>query len=159
MVDLINDYNHKWTYRVLMGSYGNGKNTKDFMRLIGDSWALNEERVDIVKYVEDIYSAYSSTDIFIFPSRYEGYGMAAVEPMLIGKPVIVQDYPSIVEAVGDGAYKIKWGSDSQEWFDAIEEILDDSEEIKQKSLKRGDFILTRQEEEIKGLIQFLEALL
>jgi glycosyltransferase involved in cell wall biosynthesis len=159
MVDLINDYNHKWTYRVLMGSYGNGKNTKDFMRLIADSWALNEERVDIVKYVEDIYSAYSSTDIFIFPSRYEGYGMAAVEPMLIGKPVIVQDYPSIVEAVGDGAYKIKWGSDSQEWFDAIEEILDDSEEIKQKSLKRGEFILTRQEEEIKGLIQFLEDLL
>ena len=159
MVDLINDYDHKWTYRVLMGSYGNGKNTKDFMRLIKDSWAMKEGRVEIVKYVDNIYSAFASTDIFIFPSRYEGYGMAAIEPMLIGKPVIVQDYPSIIEAVGDGAYTIKWGSSSTEWTDAVEEILYDSEEFEQKSLKRGEFILTRQEEELNGLIEFLEELL
>ena len=159
MVDLINDYDHKWTYRVLMGSYGNGQNTKDFMRMINDSWAMKEGRVEIVNYVDNIYSAFASTDLFIFPSRYEGYGMAAIEPMLIGTPVIVQDYPSIIEAVREGAYSIKWGSSSTEWTDAVEEILYDSEEFEQKSLKRGEFILTRQEEELDGLIEFLEELL
>ena len=143
----------------MMGSYGNGQNTRDFMRLIKDSWAMKEGRVDIVKYVDNIYSAFASTDIFMFPSRYEGYGMAAIEPMLIGKPVIVQDYPSIIEAVGDGAYIIKYDSSSIEWTDAVEEILYDSEEFEQKSLKRGEFILTRQEQELNGLIDFLEALL
>jgi hypothetical protein len=37
--------------------------------------------------------------------------------------------------------------------------LFDSEEFEQKSLKRGEFILTRQEEELNKLIDFLEELL
>ena len=71
--------------------------------MIKDSWAVRDGRVDILSYVEDIEDAYDSTDIFIYPSRYEGYGMAAVEPMFRGIPVLVQDYPAIREAVGDSA--------------------------------------------------------
>jgi len=159
MVDLINDYDHKWTYRVLMGSYGNGKEKEDFMGMIKDSWAMRDGRIEIIDYVDNIYSAFASTDIFIFPSRYEGYGMAAIEPMMIGTPVIVQDYPPIIEAVGDGAYIIKWGSSSNEWIEAVEEILFDSQEFEHKSLKRGEFVVSRQEEELKGLVQFFEGLL
>ena len=157
MVDLINDYDHKWTYRVLMGSYGGGK--EEFIGMIKDSWAMRDGRIEIIDYVDNIYSAFASTDIFIFPSRYEGYGMAAIEPMLIGKPVIVQDYPSVIEGVGDGAYSIKWGSSSNEWIEAVEEILFDSQEFEHKSLNRGKFVIARQEEELKGLITFLEELI
>ena len=85
--------------------------------------------------------------------------MAAIEPMMIGTPVIVQDYPPIIEAVGDGAYSIKWGSSSNEWIEAVEEILFDSQEFEHKSLKRGKFVVARQEEELKGLITFLEELI
>lgn len=158
MADLINDYDHKWTYRVLLGFSGSDKN-KEFLSMIEDSWALKEGRVEILEYVEDIYSAYHATDIFVFPSRYEGYGMAAVEPMLIGKPVIVQDYPSIIEAVGDSAYTIKWGSSSKEWLEAVEELLYDDEEYVEKSLNRAKELEVRKHEELLGLIDFMEKLL
>ena len=62
--------------------------------------------------VEDIEDVYDATDIFIYPSRYEGYGMAAVEPMFRGVPVLVQDYPAIREAVGDAAIIMPYEVDS-----------------------------------------------
>ena len=85
--------------------------------------------------------------------------MAAVEPMLIGKPVIVQDYPSIIEAVGDSAYTIKWGSSSKEWLEAVEELLYDDEEYVEKSLNRAKELEVRKHEELLGLIDFMEKLL
>jgi len=155
MSDLINDFTHQWTYRVLLGSYGHQHN-EVFLKMIEDSWPNQQGRVEVLQYIKDIYSAYQNTDIFLFPSRYEGYGMAAVEPMLIGTPVIAHDYPSIMEAVGDGAYIIKWGSDSGEWYDAVEEILYDREEWVQKAKVRGEFLLKRQEQELDDLVLFLQ---
>lgn len=155
MSDIINDFTHKWTYRVLLGSYGHQHNAT-FLKMIEDSWPNQQGRVEVLQYVKNIYSAYENTDIFLFPSRYEGYGMAAVEPMLIGTPVIAHDYPSIMEAVGEGAYIIKWGSDSGEWYDAVEEILFDREEWIQKAKVRGEFLLKRQEQEQDDLVSFLE---
>ena len=156
MADIINTYSHTWSYRVLMGAYGSGK--QEFLAMIKDSWAKRDGRIDIVKYVEDISQAYNTTSLFICPSRYEGYGMVAVEPMLHSKPVIVHNYPAIIEAVGDAAYVLDWGCDSRDWEDAIEEILLDDEEWITKSKLRGEYLLNRQEEEIDGLIKFLEGL-
>ena len=159
MADFINDYNHKWTYRVLLGSYGGQK--QEFLRMIKDSWALRDGRVDIVNYVQDIEDAYDATDIFIYPSRYEGYGMAAVEPMFRGVPVLVQDYPAIIEAVGDAAIVIPYNTDSGEWIEEVEDLLLDDEkyeEIKEKGLEHTKTLVLRQDEEIDGLIRFLEEL-
>ena len=153
MADVVNAYSKNWTYRVLLGSYGGEK--KEFMDMIKDSWAIRDGRVDVQKYVEDIREAYDKTDVFIYPSRYEGYGMAAVEPMLRGTPVVVQDYPAILEAVGSGAYTIKWGSNSIEWEDAVEEILFDKEEWSSLAKQRAEELIERQESEIKDLIAFL----
>lgn len=155
MSDLINDYTHDWTYRVLMGSYGD-HHKKEFLQMIDDSWPKQQGRVDLVKYVPNVFSAYASTDVFVFPSRYEGYGMAAVEPMLIGTPVIAHDYPSIKEAVGEGAYLIKWGADSKEWYDAVEEVLYDPSEWIQSGLDRAAYLVRRQEEECDALVEFLK---
>ena len=159
MADFINDYNHKWTFRVLLGSYGGQK--QEFLRMIKDSWALRDGRVDIVNYVQDIEDAYDATDIFIYPSRYEGYGMAAVEPMFRGVPVLVQDYPAIIEAVGDAAIVIPYNTDSGEWIEEVEDLLLDDEkyeEIKEKGLEHTKTLVLRQDEEIDGLIRFLEEL-
>jgi glycosyltransferase involved in cell wall biosynthesis len=82
---------------------------------------------------------YETTDIFVYPSRYEGYGMAAVEPMLQGIPVIVHDYPAILEAVGEGANCLPWGCDSKVWEDEIEDmLLLNLEEWREKSLARAN---------------------
>jgi glycosyltransferase involved in cell wall biosynthesis len=45
---------------------------------------------------------YNSGDIFIFPSRLEGFGLAAAEAMACGKPVVTTKSSSLPELVVDG---------------------------------------------------------
>ena len=159
MADIINTYNHKWTYRVLLGSYGGSK--KDFIRMIEDSWAMKEGRVEILSYVENIEDVYDATDVFIYPSRYEGYGMAAIEPMYRGVPVIVQNYPAIVEAVKDSAIVMPYGISSGEWIEKIEELLLDEDyykEFQDKGYAHKQYLFDRQKKEVNDMIKFLEDL-
>jgi|TARA_B100001094_G_scaffold322501_1_gene371937 glycosyltransferase involved in cell wall biosynthesis len=157
MADIINEFNNKWTYRVLLGGYGGDK--QEFVDMIADSWAVRDGRVEIVPYVEQIEDALCATDLFIFPSRFEGYGMAAVEPMIHGVPVMVQNYPSVIEAVGDGAIIMPYGQDSKEWVETIEELFFDDEEyeeFKEKGYKRVQQLKDREHEEMKNFITFME---
>jgi alpha-1,3-rhamnosyl/mannosyltransferase len=40
---------------------------------------------------------------FVFPSRYEGFGLPPVEAMALGTPAVVADAASLSEVVQDGA--------------------------------------------------------
>ena len=160
MADIVNDYNNKWTYRVLLGGYGGEK--EEFISMIADSWAMKEGRVEILPYVEHMADVWVSTDLFIFPSRFEGYGMAAVEPMAHGVPVMVQDYPSVREAVGNSAIVMPYGCDSKEWVETIEELFFDDEEYGEyrgNGYMRVRYLKEREDDEIRDFIQFLGALL
>lgn len=160
MADIVNDYSNKWTYRILLGGYGGDKD--DFLKMIQDSWAMRDGRVELLTYVEHMEDVWESTKLFIFPSRFEGYGMAAVEPMIHGVPVMVQNYPSIMEAVGDSAFVHQYGGESKEWIEAIEEILFDDEEYgeyQQKGYERVQHLKKREVDEISAFIEFLEKLL
>ncbi len=46
---------------------------------------------------------YRAAAIFAFPSLYEGFGLAPLEAMACGTPVVASNLPSLVEAVGDAA--------------------------------------------------------
>jgi glycosyltransferase involved in cell wall biosynthesis len=46
---------------------------------------------------------YSGAAAFAFPSLYEGFGLAPLEAMACGTPVVASNLPSLVEAVGDAA--------------------------------------------------------
>ena len=157
MADIVNDYGNKWTYRVLLGGYGGQK--EEFMSMIADSWAVRDGRIEILPYVERMEDVWESTDLFIFPSRFEGYGMAAVEPMVHGVPVMVQDYPSVREAVGDGAIIMPYGCDSREWVETIEELFFDDEEYeeyKAKGYERIQQLEDREDEQMEQFINFME---
>ena len=160
MADIINNYaNRDWTYRVLLGGYGGEK--EEFKQMIADSWAVKEGRVEILHYVERMEDVWESTDLFIFPSRFEGYGMAAVEPMVHGVPVMVQNYPAVIEAVGEGAIVMPYECNSAEWVETIEEMLFDDEdygEIQQKGYEQVRYLKEREDEEMTLLIQFMEKL-
>lgn len=49
------------------------------------------ERVHFVGYREDIPQIYASSDICVFPSIREGQGIAAIEGMASGLPLVVSD--------------------------------------------------------------------
>lgn len=48
---------------------------------------------------KDIPAILSAMDIFVFPSLWEGFGIALIEAMAAGKPIIASDIPPIREIV------------------------------------------------------------
>src|SRR4029077_8509534 len=51
----------------------------------------------------DLQLLYSSTDLFVFPSLYEGFGMPVLEAMACGAPVVTSNSTALAEVAGDAA--------------------------------------------------------
>ena len=50
-----------------------------------------------------LHAAYAGCAAFLFPSRYEGFGLPLLEAMLAGAPVVASSAPAVAEVVGDAA--------------------------------------------------------
>jgi glycosyltransferase involved in cell wall biosynthesis len=76
---------------------GAGESLDELLRLRQE---LNlESRVRFLGHVEDVPSLLASADIFLMPSRWEGFGLAAVEAMNASLPLVVGDVPGLREIV------------------------------------------------------------
>ena len=82
-------------------------------RLFEDYRALAEqfEVADTVKFIGAVAEAdkpaiYRGAAVFVYPSRYEGFGLPPLEAMACGVPVVTTDAGSIGEVVGDAAFLI-----------------------------------------------------
>ncbi|HUA83000.1 MAG TPA: glycosyltransferase family 1 protein [Bryobacteraceae bacterium] len=53
--------------------------------------------------LETLRVFYRAATVFAFPSLYEGFGLAPLEAMACGTPVVASAIPALVEAVGDAA--------------------------------------------------------
>jgi len=51
----------------------------------------------------ELVGLYRGTDCFVFPSRYEGFGLPPLEAMACGAPVISSDRTSLPEVAGEAA--------------------------------------------------------
>jgi glycosyltransferase involved in cell wall biosynthesis len=51
----------------------------------------------------ELKALYQNAGCFVFPSRYEGFGLPAVEAMACGCPVVAADIPALRESCGDAA--------------------------------------------------------
>lgn len=72
------------------------------------------ERIVTPGYVsrDELASLMSGAAAFVYPSRYEGFGLAPLEAMACGAPVVASAAASLPEVVGPGGILIK------EWSDA-----------------------------------------
>lgn len=60
-----------------------------------------EDRVHLLGSLAypDVMELYGATDVFVFPSRHETFGISAVEAALLGIPTLVSDIPVLREVL------------------------------------------------------------
>lgn len=58
------------------------------------------DRVRFLGHVDDVTPLLESADIFLMPSRWEGFGLAAVEAMNASLPIVAGDVPGLRDVVG-----------------------------------------------------------
>jgi len=74
----------------------------------GPEVGLDRERVIQLGYVdeEELVTLYRGAEAFVFPSRFEGFGIPVLEAMASGTPTVVSAHPSLDDASGDAAVRV-----------------------------------------------------
>ena len=73
----------------------------------------------------ELRALYAGAAAFIFPSRYEGFGLPPLEAMAFGAPVVCADATSLPEVVGDAALLFPVG-DAEVLARVLARVLDDA---------------------------------
>jgi glycosyltransferase involved in cell wall biosynthesis len=71
---------------------------------------------------ERLVSLYQGAEAFVYPSRYEGFGLPLLEAMACGTPVIAASASSIPEVVGDAGVLLD-PDDSHAWAESIAAVI------------------------------------
>jgi glycosyltransferase involved in cell wall biosynthesis len=74
----------------------------------GPKLKLDRERVLALGYVEgeELARLYRGAEAFVFPSRFEGFGIPVLEAMASGVPTVVSSHPSLDDAAGDASVRV-----------------------------------------------------
>ncbi|MGD2103968.1 MAG: glycosyltransferase family 1 protein [Anaerolineae bacterium] len=99
--------------------------TPDPRRLMGEE-NVPEESVHFIGFVDeaDKPALYRGAAAFIFPSRYEGFGLPPLEALACGTPVVASDASSLPEIVGDAGILLPPG-DARGMAGALIRLIDD----------------------------------
>ena len=88
---------------------------------------------------EDLLHFYRSTDLFAFPSLYEGFGLPPLEAMAAGLPVVSSDRSAMPEVLGEAALFVN-PENSQDLARAIASVLESgslAERLREKGIARA----------------------
>lgn len=96
---------------------GNGP-LEDEVRQKAENMGLGS-KVRFMGTTQDIQMYLSAFDIFIFPSRYEGFPLAFVEAQTSGLPVIVSDAVTDEAEFSDKVCRLPLNASIEEWSNAL----------------------------------------
>jgi glycosyltransferase involved in cell wall biosynthesis len=101
------------------------------------------DRVEFVGYVHDSSAFMRDIDIFVLPSRWEGFGYVLAEAMLARKPIVAFDISSNPELITTGlnGFLVPWG-DIKAFSQAIATLIEQPELSRQ--LGEAGYALARQ---------------
>jgi len=103
------------------------------MEQLADDLGL-AERVHFLGRRDDVPELIRMSDVFVQSSHWEGFGLAAVEAMAGGLPVIASRVPGLADIVGEAGMTFGVG-DHQELADCLNALLKDESARRQFGLK------------------------
>ena len=108
----------------------------------------------------DLACLYRKCDVFVLPSRFEGFGLTLLEAMSFGKPVVATNVGGIPEVVEDGRSGLLVDPDSDAIASGVEKLLSApnlrnvfakrSEKVLRKFSKRNCFATVKLIETVVG---------
>jgi glycosyltransferase involved in cell wall biosynthesis len=109
--------------------------------------SLDAEGVVPLGYVNDdeLAALYRGSQVFVYPSRFEGFGMPIVEAMACGAPVVASAHPSLDEASADAAVRVD-PDNAEAIAEAVERTLADSGPL----VQRGNLFARRFTARVQG---------
>ena len=98
-----------------------------------------EERVIFTGSVENTFDILKDCDVYVHSVKDEGFGLAVLEAMAMGLPVVVSDLDSMRELVGDSGLYFRRG-DPRFLADVLNDLLSDTkklDEFAKRSVQRA----------------------
>lgn len=134
-----NEYDVKW-YVV-----GAGTEEETLKRKIAENNL--QDRFILVGAQKNPYQWMKNCDVYVQPSRFEGFGITVCEAKALAKPIVTSDIPEFREQIIDGwnGYLAK---DDEMMYNRITEIIENKNEIRDKfigNLEKDERIENREE--------------
>jgi glycosyltransferase involved in cell wall biosynthesis len=86
---------------------------------------------------DELPALYRGAEVFVYPSRFEGFGIPVIEAMACGTPCVVSAHPSLDEACGDAA--VRADPDSPEEFaEGIRRALAERDDLSARGLAHAE---------------------
>ena len=96
-----------------------------------------EDRVKYLKGSDKLLAnLYHNATAFIYPSKYEGFGIPPLEAINYGCPVVASNSSSIPEVVGDAGLYFD-PEDSEELGERINQVINDND-LRKKLIEKGN---------------------
>lgn len=153
--DIYNESTNKTKFICMVGKFSKTKDQKTLIKsmkylsedvhllLIGEGPLINENkkytnsfglenRVHFLGFRNDVEKIIKTSDIIVLSSNWEGFGLAAVEGMAAGKPVIASNVPGLRDIVNGSGMIFKLG-DSKELSNIINKLLNNTNNYKEVS--------------------------
>ena len=98
---------------------------------------LNKNVIVHLNFVDEneLFALYSSCEVNLYLSDYEGFGLPVVEGQFFGKPIITSYNSSLIEVGGDSVEFVK-NNNVEEIYSSLEKVIS-NEEYKNKLIKLG----------------------
>jgi glycosyltransferase involved in cell wall biosynthesis len=96
-----------------------------------------DDRVEFAGHVprEELAALYRGARALVFPSRYEGFGLPALEAMASGTPVVATRSSAIPEVTGEAAILVD--SDAKELAAGIQRAIAERDRLRAAGLERA----------------------
>ena len=111
-----------WAFRkcgdpdIALHIYGEGSEKAELMRL-----AKGDKRISFMGFAPDPVAAMSAVDAVVMPSRWEAYGLVAIEALSAGRPLLVSAVDGLTDHETLGAQLVHAPS-IRSWSNAINKL-------------------------------------